>query len=199
MSKKMNVGLLVAGALTVLGVAMCFAGPAATPPASIAPATMPRVGTINERFQSYNIEMVEVTGGRFWKPYDSKAEAKQPDGNQPSGMNPSLYEYRSPINLSHARLRKLAAALGPAYVRVSGTWANTTYFHNSDDPVPATPPTGFISNNIGAVKPFLSALPHSLLRVVLFVFFACPHRRPRLARNLWVRFSPTHTSLRSVL
>jgi hypothetical protein len=58
MSKKMNVGLLVAGALTVLGVAMCFAGPAATPPASIAPATMPHVGTIDERFQSYNIEMV---------------------------------------------------------------------------------------------------------------------------------------------
>jgi len=143
MSKKMNVGLLVAGALTVLGVAMCFAGPAATPPASIAPATMHRVGTIDERFQSYNIEMVEVTGGRFWKPYGSKAEAKQPDANQPSGMDPSLYEYRSPINLSHARLRKLAAALGPAYVRVSGTWANTTYFHNSDDPVPATPPTGF--------------------------------------------------------
>jgi len=143
MSKKMNVGLLPAGALTVLGVAMCFAGPAATPPASTAPATMPRVGTIEERFQSYNIEMVEVTGGRFWKPYDSKAEAKQSDANQPSGMDPSLYGYRSPINLSHARLRKLAAALGPAYVRVSGTWANTTYFHNSDDPAPATPPTGF--------------------------------------------------------
>ena len=143
MSKKMNVGPLVAGALTVLGVAMCFAGLAATPPVSIAPVTMPRVGTIDERFQSYNIEMVEVTGGRFWKPYGSKAETQHPDANQPSRMDPSLYGYRSPINLSHARLRKLAAALGPAYVRVSGTWANTTYFHNSDDPAPATPPTGF--------------------------------------------------------
>jgi hypothetical protein len=40
-------------------------------------------------------------------------------------------------------LRKLAAALGPAYVRVSGTWANTTYFQNSDDAAPANPPTGF--------------------------------------------------------
>jgi len=143
MSKKMNVGLLASGALTVLGVAICVAGPAATPSASIAAGTMPRVGTIDERFQSYNIEMVEVTGGRFWKPYGSKVEEKRPDANQPSGMDASLYEYRSPINLSHERLRKLAAAVGPAYVRVSGTWANTTYFHNADDPAPATPPAGF--------------------------------------------------------
>jgi hypothetical protein len=40
-------------------------------------------------------------------------------------------------------LRKLAAALGPAYVRVSGTWANTVYFHDSDAPAPTTPPEGF--------------------------------------------------------
>ena len=50
-----------------------------------------------------------------------------PSANQPSGMDPSLFEYRPPIDLSNPRLRKLAAALGPAYVRVSGTWANTTY------------------------------------------------------------------------
>ena len=38
------------------------------------------------------------------------------------------YAYRAPIDLTNARLRKLAAALAPAYVRVSGTWANATYF-----------------------------------------------------------------------
>jgi hypothetical protein len=36
----------------------------------------------------------------------------------------------------------LAAALAPAYMRVSGTWANTTYFAESDD-TPSTPPSGF--------------------------------------------------------
>src|SRR5262249_43481891 len=41
------------------------------------------------------------------------------------------------------RLRKLAAALGAVYLRVSGTWANSTYFHNSDDPAPQKPPEGF--------------------------------------------------------
>ena len=109
---------------------------------------MPRIGTVDERFQSYNIEMVEVTGGRFWKPYASKADtnpepATQHAANQPTGMDPSLYQYRPPIDLSNARLRKLAAALGPVYLRVSGTWANTTYFLDSDEPAPATPPKGF--------------------------------------------------------
>jgi hypothetical protein len=111
---------------------------------------MPRIGTVDERFQSYNIEMVEVTGGRFWKPYKDvevipkpHASAEGSRENQPAGMSPDLYQYRPPIDLSDARLRKLAAALGPAYVRVSGTWANTTYFQNSDKPAPKTPPKGF--------------------------------------------------------
>lgn len=94
---------------------------------------------VSDRFQSYNVEMVEVTGGRFWKPYDEvdaqRASAPQ-GGNQPTGVDPSLLQYRPAIDLASAKLRKLAAALGPAYVRVSGTWQNTTYFHNSDVPAP---------------------------------------------------------------
>jgi hypothetical protein len=117
-------------------------------PVQVSPATMPRIGTVDERFQSYNIEMIEVTGGRFWKPYDQipkeqpHAPARQP-GSTSSGLPDNLYEYRSPIDLSDARLRKLAAALGPAYIRVSGTWANTVYIHDSDDPAPEKPPAGF--------------------------------------------------------
>jgi heparanase 1 len=109
---------------------------------------MPRVGTVDERFQSYNIEAVEVTGGRFWKPYasvDASHAGAQPAAGTPPGMDPSLYEYRAPIDLSNPRLRKLAAALGPAYMRVSGTWMNSTYFQDSDDPAPAHPPAGFNS------------------------------------------------------
>lgn len=30
---------------------------------------MPRVGMVDERFQSFNVEMIEVTSGRFWWPY----------------------------------------------------------------------------------------------------------------------------------
>ena len=31
----------------------------------IAPQAMRAIGTVDTRFQSYNVEMVEVTGGRF--------------------------------------------------------------------------------------------------------------------------------------
>jgi Glycosyl hydrolase family 79, N-terminal domain len=99
---------------------------------SLTPASMVRIGTVDERFQSYNIEMVEVTGGRFWKPYRSGA----------SGGHSDLYEYRPPIDLADPRLRKLAEALAPVYLRVSGTWANATYFADTDL-APSAPPPGF--------------------------------------------------------
>jgi hypothetical protein len=112
---------------------------------------MPRIGTIDERFQSYNIEMLEVTGGRFWAPHKQGSDAPPPSADaKPEaktsttpGPDPSAYRYRPPIDLSNPRLRKLAAALAPSYVRVSGTWANSTYFHDSDDPAPSSPPAGF--------------------------------------------------------
>ena len=53
-----------------------------------------------------------------------------------------MFQKRAPIDLTNARLRRLAAALGPAYVRVSGTWANSVYFQNSDSP-PAAAPRGY--------------------------------------------------------
>lgn len=133
-----------------LGTAAWSAPPSGPSPVVLAPAGMSRVGTVDERFQSFNIEMVEVTGGRFWKPYaqidailKAPPSATPPGSNQPAGMDPALFQYRPPIDLTNPRLRKLAAALGPAYVRVSGTWANTTYFHDSDGAAPQTPPAGF--------------------------------------------------------
>src|SRR6202140_3858178 len=117
--------------------------------ASLDPAKMPTIGTVDERFQSYNIEMVEVIGGRFWKPYGSttnenKAQEPAPQaGFTPAGIDPNLYQYQAPIDLSNPRLRKLAAALGSAYARVSGTWANGAYFQDSDNPAPANAPSGF--------------------------------------------------------
>ena len=106
---------------------------------------MRRVGLVDERFQSYNVEMVEVTGGRFWAPYRSEAAAPEPAAEKLSvpGIDPNAFRMRAPIDLHDRRLRSLAAALGPAYMRVSGTWANSTYFHDSDDPAPASPPPGF--------------------------------------------------------
>jgi hypothetical protein len=115
---------------------------------SLDPAKMPRIGTVDERFASYNIEMAEVTGGNFWKPYDSQRSAATQvtehaqAASTPVGMNANMYQYRPPIDLANPRLRKLAAAIGPSYVRVSGTWANSVYFADSDNP-PTKAPPGF--------------------------------------------------------
>jgi hypothetical protein len=108
------------------------------------PATTPRVGTISERLQSYNVEMAEVIGGTFWKPYDKDAAAilgrqkATTPAATPVGLDPALFERRPAVNLSDSRLRRLAPALGPAYVRVSGTWANAVYFHDSPGPTPSS-------------------------------------------------------------
>jgi hypothetical protein len=134
--------LVVAGA-SALG---CVGAAQNEVPHKLIPGEMPKTATVDPRFLSYNVEMVEVTGGRFWAPYkdaNTAAAPKPPDANQPAGIDPSLFQYRNPIDLSNARLRKLAAALGPAYMRVSGTWANSTYFQNSDAPAPAQPPDGY--------------------------------------------------------
>jgi heparanase len=115
----------------------------------IDPAAMSPIATVGERFQSYNVEMAEVIGATFWRPYGKETggvgrpRQPAPPAATPSGLDPALFERRPPIDLSDVRLRKLAAALGPAHVRVSGTWANTVYFHDSPGPAPSSPPPGF--------------------------------------------------------
>jgi hypothetical protein len=120
---------------------------AQVPTLSVDPSRLPRLGTIDERFQSYNVEMVEVTGGNFWRPYGAGVSAPSARDAESAGITPAsknfdLYEYRAPIDLENPRLRTLAAALAPAYMRVSGTWANATYFAESDETT-STPPSGF--------------------------------------------------------
>lgn len=142
----MNARLRLLVGLAGLASAPVISAKAQTPSIKLDPHKMAKVGTIDERFQSYNIEMVEVTGGRFWAPYKtgSDAPAEAPP-TSPGAMPASLYRYRQPVDLGDARLRKMAAALGPAYVRVSGTWANSTYFFDADDQAPAKAPAGFNS------------------------------------------------------
>ncbi len=71
------------------------------------------LATIDARYQGYNIEMVEVTGGRFWAPYGGPASER--------------YRQRPPIDLADPKLVAPAKALGSSLTRVSGTWANNTY------------------------------------------------------------------------
>jgi heparanase 1 len=143
--KEVRRGLLRAVWIGLVLAGLC--SPASSLAASsivLAPATMARLGSIDERFQSYNIEMVEVTGGHFWRPYSdsNKASSSPVPGGVAASTATSLYAYRTPVNLGNPRLRRLAAALGPAYLRVSGTWANATYFDDTDGDA-TSPQAGF--------------------------------------------------------
>jgi hypothetical protein len=139
---------LLGFSILVVVVGAVVASPSADP-VKLAPAAMPRIGEVDGRYQSYNVEMVEVTGGRFWAPYggETPAPAQKPTANvsAPPGLDATMFRMRPPTDLANRRLRVLAAALGPAYLRVSGTWANSTYFHDADSPAPAAPPAGFNS------------------------------------------------------
>jgi heparanase len=109
---------------------------------------MKHIGTVDERYQSYNVEMVEVVGGRFWKPYhlmDSLPSLAAGSTYDVSQKNNAMYRQLSPINLADKRLMNLAKGLAPAYVRVSGTWANAVYFQENDEPKMAKAPAGFVN------------------------------------------------------
>lgn len=105
---------------------------------------MQKIGSVDERYQSFNIEMCEVIGGRFWIPYEKLDSVKKATGKK-LGFEALKWKIE-PINLYEKKLRNLAKAIGPTYVRVSGTWANAVYFQNNDEPALMNPPKGF--NNI---------------------------------------------------
>lgn len=101
------------------------------------------------RMMSYNIEMTEVTGGTFWKAYTpaqiSGAEAFTVSGELRDFTSMSeLTQYFPAIDLKSGKLRKLAKALGPAWLRVSGTWATKTYY-DFDGAAGGIAPEGYAS------------------------------------------------------
>lgn len=99
------------------------------------PSKLKEARTVDERLVSYNVEMTEVTGGTFWKPYTPGQIAGTEEFPQIKsfadfsfeGANTLMEEF-PPANLYNERLRKLAKEIGPAWVRVSGSWATDTYY-----------------------------------------------------------------------
>ena len=92
--------------------------------------SLPFLREMDSRLVSYNIEMTEVTGGTFWKLYTpGQIEGREevPQLADLSQMG-SLLEMFPPADLQDQRALDLAKALGPAYIRVSGSWATTTYY-----------------------------------------------------------------------
>ena len=110
------------------------------------PGAVTQLRTMNPRLVSYNVEMTEVTGGTFWKAY---TEA-QVDGTEEFPVikdwtnMANLQQWYDPIDTTNPRLIKLAKELGSAWIRVSGTWANKTYY-DFDNKYEGKVPEGFQS------------------------------------------------------
>ena len=109
------------------------------------PSELKALRTVDERLVSYNVEMTEVTGGTFWKAYtDAQVEGTEefpPIKDWLTAMG-KLQQWYDPIVTTNPRLIKLAKDLGPAWVRVSGTWANKTYY-DFDNKYEGKVPEGF--------------------------------------------------------
>jgi hypothetical protein len=88
--------------------------------------------------------MVEVVGGNFWRPYKTMDSLPSSTSSFDFSNRNQMFRKLPPINLTDKRLMNLAKALAPAYVRVSGSWANTVYFQNNDSPQMKTP-EGFVN------------------------------------------------------
>ena len=101
-------------------------------------SNMEKITKVEDRYQSINVEMCEVVGGEFWVPYNLIDTAKV----RAQGFA-ALKRSIPSIDLYDEKLRTLTKALGPMYIRVSGTWANTTYFQNNDKPKLKQAPKGF--------------------------------------------------------
>ncbi|MDE2404134.1 MAG: hypothetical protein KGM17_05395 [Sphingomonadales bacterium] len=90
--------------------------------------------------------MAEIVGGRFWAPYPKPGAAEDMTSAGSAGtlgFDAGLFRQRPPVDLANPRLRNLARALGQVYIRVSGSWANKTFFQDDDLPRIAAPPKGF--------------------------------------------------------
>ncbi len=122
------------------------------------PSDLTVLRQVDERLVSYNVEMTEVTGGTFWKAYTDA----QVDGTEEFPLirdwlreMGKLQQWYAPIETKHPRLIKLAKNLGPAWVRVSGTWANKTYY-DFDGRCKGVVPKGF--QNLLTKKQWLNLL-----------------------------------------
>jgi glycosyl hydrolase family 79 len=121
------------GALAVSLALACALAPAVAasrraprPTATVGLARSKVVATVSPRYVSFAVDIDQVVGATFW------SQAPGATGKVPV----------APYDFSRPQLQSLAAALAPAYLRISGTGADATYYDLSGGP-PAKPPPGY--------------------------------------------------------
>jgi hypothetical protein len=118
----------------IVSTVVCVRGSPVAASGSLHPSTMKKIGNIDERYQSYNVEMAEVTGGSFWKPYaragpsPSPAAAAGSDSkvSVPGGMDPKLYSYTKSIVSSIAAIEFMNE---PTMAKIGGAPSDYTGAH----------------------------------------------------------------------
>lgn len=125
---------------------------------NLRPEAVKEIRKVDERLMSYNIEMTEVTGGTFWMPYTPGQIAGTEAVPPLTSMKDlgKLQTWYDPIDLKNDKLIALAKALGPVWVRVSGTWANKTYYNFDGKYDKGVVPEGF--QNVLQKEQWLSLL-----------------------------------------
>ena len=112
------------------------------------PSNLSKIREMDSRVQSYNIEMTELTGGTFWKPYTAEQIAGSEEFPTADNMQEMMkimqgMQTKQPaINLYNKKIRTLAKAFGPVIIRISGSWANRTYY-DLDNHTGGKVPEGF--------------------------------------------------------
>lgn len=114
----------VASIVVLLTAAACVpnAG-AATRRLRLDPSALTRAAEVDERFLSVAVDVDQVVGGTFWDPAGGPTEVRSP-----------------PYDFTRPRLRALAGALAPAYLRIGGSAADRTFYDVADPPAGAPPP-----------------------------------------------------------
>ena len=84
------------------------------PQLSVSVATEAPIAVVDEKYLSVAVDMANVVGGAFWDPSKN--------------AGPMGTAKVAPYDFARPRLRKLAAALAPAFLRVGGTDADRTAY-----------------------------------------------------------------------
>ena len=150
------------GALLVLATPALPAGAA-----TVSTGTSPIVARTSPGYVSFAVDLDQITGGMFW------SQAPNARGNAPV----------APYDFTRARLRILAQGLAPAYLRISGTAANKTYYDLSATPV-TTPPGAYQRILTRAEWDSVGAFARTLALKLVLGINAGPG--PRDAAGSWV-------------
>ena len=89
---KRRFSVAICAAVFSVGLAACRDGGdrpqgSSMEPVVIKPAGLARIGVTDPRYKSYNVEMLEVTGGKFWAPYGPQRRAISPAVRGTAGLS----------------------------------------------------------------------------------------------------------------